>query len=606
MPQKGRGLTGPQGGLPQISLRRRTNGYEDDVARLRLSGSPSALSLSSRSPSPLVQLSDGDLFTVEEDAASITSSMTSTSLGSIESQSDSSDSDKALTKLKERKLTREHSDETSSFENGKSENLGSSSAIRRVKLGEDGCGMRPSLEDLTRSRHSSLEDQKRCAQSLSSSRCCSDGTFNSKGLAEDGFEGPHGKLFTAKLFNRIGSKGALCNVTHVSHVYKGMILVTDLLEGKVLFAARSGRWAKSFVAEKGAEPWSACITPRGHVAVTLRRLACVTVWSGNGTLVREFGHGVLECPTGLVVDQQGRFIVTDERTNRVSMFSPAGEFLRYLARASTQQKSEKQPSKSAYAKNAKKVAINTNSNSSNNNSDISSQEEDEVEDEYLVKASRYGGVVKEKRPIENPATNIDTTTKGSSSKDQTGERNPGTHPNRDEKSSTTTTITATATAGKDVSSTTSTSQANKDEYEPYVFSDPRYVCVTGSGKIIVSDSGNHTVKVFTPEGTYLHSIGSYGNRDGQLKVPYGVCSDQQENVYIADHYNDRVSVFSIDGVFLQHALTATSGLSRPKSLAIRPAHVRKLYIAHGGLRSTEVLVYRLIAGRPNMIFKFDL
>ena len=287
-------MTGPQGGLPQISLRRRTNGYEDDVARLRLSGSPSALSLSSRSPSPLVQLSDGDLFTVEEDAASITSSMTSTSLGSIESQSDSSDSDKALTKLKERKLTREHSDETSSFENGKSENLGSSSAIRRVKLGEDGCGMRPSLEDLTRSRHSSLEDQKRCAQSLSSSRCCSDGTFNSKGLAEDGFEGPHGKLFTAKLFNRIGSKGALCNVTHVSHVYKGMILVTDLLEGKVLFAARSGRWAKSFVAEKGAEPWSACITPRGHVAVTLRRLACVTVWSGNGTLVREFGHGVLE------------------------------------------------------------------------------------------------------------------------------------------------------------------------------------------------------------------------------------------------------------------------------------------------------------------------
>ena len=570
--------------LPQISLRRRTSGYEDDVALLRLSSSPSALSGSSRSPSPLVQLSGRDLFAIEEDAASITSSMTSTSVGSSESQSDSSDSDKALTKLKET-----DSSFTAEREEGRGTGLG-------------------------REREQMQSHLAGSADLLASRRSQSAGTFNLKEMKGNEFEGPHGKLFTAKLFNRIGRKGALSSVTHVSHVYKGTILVTDLLEGKILFAARSGRWDRAFVTETGSEPWCACVTPRGYVAVTLRRTACVTVWSGNGTLVREFGHGVLECPTGLTCDRQSRFIVTDEKTNRVAIFSPAGEFLRYLSHhAAAPQGNGKLPSKKDSNESAKKVNSNNSDSSSsssrsNNDGDSSSDanEEEEVsaEEGKLMKASSCGKGAGRKRGHKNPAASFAAATSmGSQSRYVTWKAaNPsGTDPNRNEKAAP-----ATAAVGNGDLTTTSASGAKEDDCEPYIFSDPRYVCVTASGKIIVSDSGSHTVRVFTPEGTYLHAIGRYGNRDGQLKVPYGVCSDQQENVYIADHYNDRVSVFSIDGVFLQHALTATSGLSRPKSVAIRPAHVRKLYIAHGGLRSTEVLVYRLLTGQPSISFKCDL
>ncbi|XP_070174300.1 uncharacterized protein [Littorina saxatilis] len=448
-----------------LALLRRASTNDHDLALLRSFGSSSQSPYPSRSPSPLVRLSAGHLFSVEEDGVSITSSMTSLSLGSLSDSCESGGSTPQLT-----------GDVTRDRSSGEGQTERSKAHLPPLRAVKSEAGF--ASEGHHRSGHLSDEDRRahphhRCVRPLTSSRCQSASSCNL--YQRDEVEGPHGKLFTAWLFNRIGRKGALANVTHVNHVYKGTVLITDMLGGKIVFAARSGRSAKVFATEQGAEPWCACITPKGHVAVTLRRLACVTVWSGHGSLVREFGNDFLQCPTGLACDRQGRFIVTDERSNRVAVFSPTGEFLHYL-----------------------------------------------------------------------------------------------------------------------------------NDCKPYEFNLPRYVCVTMSGKVVVSDSGSHSVKVFSPDGVYLHSIGSYGSGDGQLKVPYGVCSDQQENIYIADHYNDRVSVFSVGGVFLQHALTSLSGLSRPKSVAVRPAHARKLYIAHGGLRATEVLVYRLVSGRENVAFKCDL
>ena len=115
------------------------------------------------------------------------------------------------------------------------------------------------------------------------------------------------------------------------------------------------------------------------------------------------------------------------------------------------------------------------------------------------------------------------------------------------------------------------------------------------------------LQVFSSQGNYLQSIGSYGSGDGQLRVPYGIASDHHDNLYVADHYNDRVSVFTIEGKFLQHLVTPQQGLVRPKSLALRRGHVR-LYIAHGGLRTTEVLAYT-VEGKvkgEGVSFKMDI
>ncbi|XP_025083895.1 tripartite motif-containing protein 3-like [Pomacea canaliculata] len=343
--------------------------------------------------------------------------------------------------------------------------------------------------------------------------------------------------FEARLLNKIGTQddaesgggGDFCggddcdfltNITHVCHLYKGFLALTDVLRGTVSVATPRGSVVGNLLNKPGSEPWCSCVAPNGHLVVTLRHLGCVTVWSGKGTLVREFGYGVLTCPTSIACDRRGRFVVTDDKTNMVALFTPSGQFITYL----------RGPGKT------------------------------------MTSSDMYVGL---------STDNVDKF--DLSSVVQSDDVN-----SRD----------ATATLGT-ATFERNTELPNNDVDTPYVFSQPRYVCVTASGKIVVSDAGSHSLKIFDPDGNFLHAVGSYGSGDGQLKAPYGVCSDQQENIFVADYYNNRVSVFTIDGKFIQHVLTSSSGLFRPKSVAVRPTHDRKLYVAHGGLRTTEVLMYRL-------------
>ncbi|KAK7092205.1 hypothetical protein V1264_007993 [Littorina saxatilis] len=605
-----------------LALLRRASTNDHDLALLRSFGSSSQSPYPSRSPSPLVRLSAGHLFSVEEDGVSITSSMTSLSLGSLSDSCESGGSTPQLT-----------GDVTRDRSSGEGQTERSKAHLPPLRAVKSEAGF--ASEGHHRSGHLSDEDRRahphhRCVRPLTSSRCQSASSCNL--YQRDEVEGPHGKLFTAWLFNRIGRKGALANVTHVNHVYKGTVLITDMLGGKIVFAARSGRSAKVFATEQGAEPWCACITPKGHVAVTLRRLACVTVWSGHGSLVREFGNDFLQCPTGLACDRQGRFIVTDERSNRVAVFSPTGEFLHYLMQAPQQTEDRKATTakgprvratgesrntrpKSEYRDTGE--SRNTRPKSEYRDTENDRSDDNEEMDEDWRKSDKNGN----DRNTNGSGRTVSWSLHHAHSDEDEhlSQNSDGSSENHNKKKLRSAddnekksgdNVTHIVENGSEVSKTPTKEpnniNNNNNDCKPYEFNLPRYVCVTMSGKVVVSDSGSHSVKVFSPDGVYLHSIGSYGSGDGQLKVPYGVCSDQQENIYIADHYNDRVSVFSVGGVFLQHALTSLSGLSRPKSVAVRPAHARKLYIAHGGLRATEVLVYRLVSGRENVAFKCDL
>ncbi|XP_067678342.1 RING finger protein nhl-1-like [Haliotis asinina] len=132
------------------------------------------------------------------------------------------------------------------------------------------------------------------------------------------------------------------------------------------------------------------------------------------------------------------------------------------------------------------------------------------------------------------------------------------------------------------------------DFHQAAFKQPRYVCCSHSGRIIVADSGNHCVKVFAPNGNFLFKFGSYGKANGQFRFPYGVCVDQHENIIVADHHNDRVVMFSATGQYIQDLVTPVAGLRSPCGVSVRCAHNRKLYVTHGELRASEVIVYKLI------------
>lgn len=71
-------------------------------------------------------------------------------------------------------------------------------------------------------------------------------------------------------------------------------------------------------------------------------------------------------------------------------------------------------------------------------------------------------------------------------------------------------------------------------------------CIQNKNYLIVSDKGDHCVKVFNKEGKYI-KIGHLGRRDGEFVLPHCLSIDKTENLMVCDYFADRVVVFDISG-----------------------------------------------------------
>ena len=61
------------------------------------------------------------------------------------------------------------------------------------------------------------------------------------------------------------------------------------------------------------------------------------------------------------------------------------------------------------------------------------------------------------------------------------------------------------------------------------------------------DRNNHRIQVFDFDLNYIRSIGSYGDRKGEIDAPYDVKFDDTGNMYIAELGNKRIQVMNTDG-----------------------------------------------------------
>jgi DNA-binding beta-propeller fold protein YncE len=84
---------------------------------------------------------------------------------------------------------------------------------------------------------------------------------------------------------------------------------------------------------------------------------------------------------------------------------------------------------------------------------------------------------------------------------------------------------------------------------PGQYSTPTGLAVSTDGLVYVGDRYNGRVQVLAPDGKPAASIGTQGLGQGQLLEPHGVAAGF-DRVLVADTGNDRVSVFTTAGVFL--------------------------------------------------------
>jgi DNA-binding beta-propeller fold protein YncE len=70
--------------------------------------------------------------------------------------------------------------------------------------------------------------------------------------------------------------------------------------------------------------------------------------------------------------------------------------------------------------------------------------------------------------------------------------------------------------------------------------------------VYVTDTNHKQVQVFDSTGTPIFKFGKQGTGQGQFQFPYGITGDTNGNVYVADLYNNRISIFDSKGKFLNY------------------------------------------------------
>jgi DNA-binding beta-propeller fold protein YncE len=79
---------------------------------------------------------------------------------------------------------------------------------------------------------------------------------------------------------------------------------------------------------------------------------------------------------------------------------------------------------------------------------------------------------------------------------------------------------------------------------------PAGLAVEANGNIIVVDSGNNRLQVFSPEGKFVGKCGGPGKGPGEFNQPWGITLDKDGNILVADWKNHRVQKLSSQGKFI--------------------------------------------------------
>ena len=76
------------------------------------------------------------------------------------------------------------------------------------------------------------------------------------------------------------------------------------------------------------------------------------------------------------------------------------------------------------------------------------------------------------------------------------------------------------------------------------FNSPYGIISDVDGSIMVADTSNHRVSIFDNNGKYIHHFGFNGSANGQFNNPHGIALGPDGSIYVSDFSNKRIQVFS--------------------------------------------------------------
>ena len=219
-------------------------------------------------------------------------------------------------------------------------------------------------------------------------------------------------------------------------------------------------------------PWGIVTNNRGELIVSEESGHRISVFNRSGERLRSFGtrgceQGQFDTPRGVAVDTWGNIIVIDCKNHRLQQFTAGGQFLASVGTHGSGPQQFKDPKDLVLnPKNGKLYVIDDNPRVQVLNSDL----------------TFYG--------------------------------------------------------------TFGTRGSGEGQFEY-----PCGIACDSTGKTYVADSGNDRIQVFTAEGEFLRVFGSSGAGRGELRLPIGIAV-HNGRVYASEYTNHRVSVFLSEGQFV--------------------------------------------------------
>ena len=88
---------------------------------------------------------------------------------------------------------------------------------------------------------------------------------------------------------------------------------------------------------------------------------------------------------------------------------------------------------------------------------------------------------------------------------------------------------------------------------------PTSIALDRDSNVYLADEWLNRISVFTKDGDWIGKWGTQGDSDGQIDHPSGLAFDQDDNLFLVDSGNNRVQKFTKDGKFLAKWGTVGSG-----------------------------------------------